>query len=484
MKKTYGILLIALFVSFVTFASTAVILSGRSLKKMYETSFDNTFYLLSSVVNEYLRHEEEVQEIEIDAFKGRSLRIAENPEYLHRSLLTDGLEGVWAFDGGPSRGTSYHRNIEAQVSSLYEEVLKGKNTHTLVSIGDKPFILLNTVSGSVDVLTLWETRAGSAWEISRLLDSLVVSSDLRYFSVLDKTQTPIVFGSLYENFLPIKGEGSHTVETPGGRIYQIEAQMGDRAVVAGFAVTSLERLQSANRLFVTFLVLIFVGLEGVLVFNFLRFERFKMLKEREIRIFKEVGALSTGFAHEFRNSLHTLALLARNLEGETRQVLGHEIDRMKTVMDSLKLIGSGETKKREIELSGLIDESISLLREQIADAEVEVDKVVDENTVIEGNRALLRTAFSNILQNGIEAGARNLTIKAFKKGNVLHVVFADDGGGISDELRDRIFDPFFSGKEQSGLGLYLAKRIVEVHGGRIGVRTSENTVFDVAMRTK
>jgi signal transduction histidine kinase len=412
------------------------------------------------------------------------VEIVESPEELDRSLLTDGLQGIWIFDGVSSRGISNYENLETEVIRLYEQMLKAKNAHTLVSIEETPFILSNTAKDSIDVLILSETRAGSALEISRLLDSLVVSSDLRYFAILDETQTPVIFGSLYENFLPLKGEGSHTVKTPGGKIYQIEARIDDRTVVAGFAMSSLEKVQSVNRLFVTVLVLAFVALEGVLLFNFFRFDRFKMRKEREIHLFREIGALSRGFAHEFRNSLHTLSLLARDTHGEARDVLTHEIDRMKTVMDSLKLIGSGEIDKREIDVSELIDGSISLLRDKIADGNVAVEKVVAGGMTLHGNRSLLLTAFSNILRNGIEAGAKKLTIRALKRGNSLHVDFADDGDGIASELINRIFDPFFSLKEQSGLGLYLAKRIVEAHGGQIGVRSAGNTVIEIVLRVK
>jgi nitrogen-specific signal transduction histidine kinase len=484
MKKKYSLVLIVVFLSVAVFAFGVVTLTNRNLRKMYEASYDNTFYLISAVVDDYFRHEKEIQETETDAFRSRSVEVAESPGELDRSLLTDGLEGIWILNGVSSRGISNYENLEMEVIRLYEQTLKAKNAHTLVSIEETPFILSNTVSDSIDVLILSETKAGSALEISRLLDSLIVSSDLRYFSILDETQTPVIFGSLYENFLPMKGEGSHTVQTPGGNIYQIEARMDGRTVVAGFAMSSLEKMQSANRFFVTVLVLAFVALEGVFLFNFFRFDRFKMRKEREVHLFREIGALSTGFAHEFRNSLHTLSLLARDLHGEARDVLVREIDRMKKVMDSLRLIGSGRIDKQEIDISELIDGSISLLRGKMADGNVAVEKVVAGGTTLHGNRSLLLTAFSNILRNGIEAGAKNLTIRAFKKGNTLHVDFADNGEGIASELINRIFDPFFSKKEQSGLGLYLAKRIVEAHGGQIGVRSAENTVIEIAMRVK
>ncbi|MBA7667768.1 Sensor protein ZraS [subsurface metagenome] len=310
-----------------------------------------------------------------------------------------------------------------------------------------------------------------------MLDSLVTSSDLIYFSILDQNETPLIFSSLYENFLPLKGEGQHIIKTPQGNIFQIEEKISDKNFVSGFAMGPLLRIQSTNNLFLIFMISVFIVLEGILLFDFVKFEKFKIKKEKEVNVLKEIGALSTGFAHEFRNSLHTLSLLTKGLNEENKNILNEEIERMKSVMDLLRLIGTTEIDKKEIKISEILDESISLLKNMIALNNVRIEKNIDENIKVNGNRTLLVTAFSNLIKNSIESESKNIIIMASQKGSDIKIDFVDYGVGIDSEIIDKIFEAFFSKKGQSGLGLYLVKKIVEVHNGSIEAISNKNTVF-------
>jgi len=59
-------------------------------------------------------------------------------------------------------------------------------------------------------------------KISEIFDTIVASSDLMYFATLDENKNSIVFSTLYDEYLPIRGEGEHIVKTPAGNIYQLE----------------------------------------------------------------------------------------------------------------------------------------------------------------------------------------------------------------------------------------------------------------------
>ncbi|MDD5529939.1 MAG: ATP-binding protein [bacterium] len=314
-----------------------------------------------------------------------------------------------------------------------------------------------------------------------MLDSLVTSSALVYFSILDETQTPIIFSSLYNNFLPLQGEGTHIINTPKGRIFQIEKKIYGKNFVSGFTMSSLKKIQSQNNLFLIFIIIVFALLEITLLFNYIKFDKFKIRKEREVNLLKEIGALSTGFAHEFRNSLHTLSLLGNFLNEEEKNILYKEIDRMKLVMDSLKLMGKAEIEKKEVKVYELIDESLSLLQGVIS-SEIKVEKNINEKLVLYGNRLLLVTVFSNLLKNSIEADAKNISILAIENKNNLFIDFIDDGKGIDSKISDKIFEPFFSQKPQSGLGLFLARAIIEAHGGKIEFCKGKKTNFKIIFK--
>jgi signal transduction histidine kinase len=106
---------------------------------------------------------------------------------------------------------------------------------------------------------------------------------------------------------------------------------------------------------------------------------------------------------------------------------------------------------------------------------------IKEDIRIIGNRALLVTAISNIIRNSIEAGANHIEIRTRRKGQKTKIEIADDGTGIEQSMVGQIFDPFFSKKGQSGIGLYLTKRIIELHRGQVEFARNEKTVFIITL---
>jgi signal transduction histidine kinase len=107
-----------------------------------------------------------------------------------------------------------------------------------------------------------------------------------------------------------------------------------------------------------------------------------------------------------------------------------------------------------------------------------------------GDPELLRQALLNIVLNGFQSmphgGSLRIRIcpepKGTKEPKSARIAFTDEGTGIPEDVLPRIFEPFFTTKEKgTGLGLALAARIVEGHGGRITVRSKEGvgSTFDV-----
>ncbi len=98
----------------------------------------------------------------------------------------------------------------------------------------------------------------------------------------------------------------------------------------------------------------------------------------------------------------------------------------------------------------------------------------------------LRQALLNLLRNAREAmpGGGPIEVRVMGEGMGVVVDVDDRGGGISDEIRARVFDPFFSTKgEGTGLGLAITRHIVQAHGGSITCepRESGGTRFRIAL---
>jgi signal transduction histidine kinase len=96
--------------------------------------------------------------------------------------------------------------------------------------------------------------------------------------------------------------------------------------------------------------------------------------------------------------------------------------------------------------------------------------------VVIGHAGELLQVLSNLLSNSIDAPPLNgrLTIRVRKIKREVHLMVADDGHGIPETIRQRIFHPFFTTKKEhgTGLGLAISKSIVERHNGRIRARSS------------
>ncbi len=104
--------------------------------------------------------------------------------------------------------------------------------------------------------------------------------------------------------------------------------------------------------------------------------------------------------------------------------------------------------------------------------------------------AKLKQVFMNLLDNAIDAlhGRGQITVKTVHAPDYIYIYISDNGPGMSEDLINHIFDPFFSTKkddEGTGLGLYISKRIVERHQGEITVLSQEGpgTTFEIKLPT-
>ena len=118
-----------------------------------------------------------------------------------------------------------------------------------------------------------------------------------------------------------------------------------------------------------------------------------------------------------------------------------------------------------------------MTRQQALKSKVEIELDCPENLpLITGNSEHLKQAFLNFVLNALQVmpdGGR-LTIKGVVDQQLLRVAFSDTGPGISEELQARVFNPFYTTRQDgTGLGLAITHRIIDAHGGRILLESSE-----------
>jgi signal transduction histidine kinase len=199
-----------------------------------------------------------------------------------------------------------------------------------------------------------------------------------------------------------------------------------------------------------------------------------------------MGNLAAGVAHEIRNPLNAIAVGLQRLRLEFApaepaakteyagfvQLLREQVGRLNTLVDQfLTLARPLKLSLVEEPVAPIIAEVTGLLAPQAAQHGVRIEQAgAPERSRVRMDRAQLNRALLNILLNAIQAmpngGSATVTTEA--EGGVVRIRVADTGPGIAPENLDRILEPYFTTKEAgTGLGLALANKIIQEHGGEL-----------------
>jgi len=127
-------------------------------------------------------------------------------------------------------------------------------------------------------------------------------------------------------------------------------------------------------------------------------------------------------------------------------------------------------------IAQVVEAALRIHRKEIATKGIRLIRKLPGDMTMESHAGSMLQAFSNLIGNAVEAlpAQGTLQIRASCIDGQAHVLFADNGSGVSAAIRSKIFEPFFSTKRErgTGLGLGIAKAIVERYQGRIRSRTS------------
>ncbi len=210
----------------------------------------------------------------------------------------------------------------------------------------------------------------------------------------------------------------------------------------------------------------------------------------------ELGDLAAGVAHEIRNPLNAISIAAQRLlaefepkEGgeEFRSFAGQiksEANRLNEIVTRFLALARGHMSNgRTVNLSEIVRDICVLLHLDMEERRVSLDTAIAPDLHMTGAGDRLRQMVINLIKNSLEAcppGSGRIAVKLEKTNEGLILTVGDNGAGIPDELKNKIFNPYFTTKEKgTGLGLAIVHQIVEEHHGRIELLSppSGGTVF-------
>jgi two-component system, LuxR family, sensor kinase FixL len=201
--------------------------------------------------------------------------------------------------------------------------------------------------------------------------------------------------------------------------------------------------------------------------------------------------MMAGLAHESRNALQRThaCLELLQLKAEDRPDLLDLTADIEKAQDHLRYLFDEvrgyaapiRLKPEPVDLGKLLRETWQQLHQTRKGREARlVEAVVPFNLVCRADPVALGQVFRNILENSLSMCADPVIIQVqwaqvmYKSGHAIQAKLRDNGPGFSPEARARVFEPFFTTKIQgTGLGMAIAKRIVEAHGGEIAIGASQ-----------
>jgi len=221
----------------------------------------------------------------------------------------------------------------------------------------------------------------------------------------------------------------------------------------------------------------------------------RMLEEKQEQLERSAfwTELAAAMSHEIRNPLVAIKTFSQLLperyeeadfRAEFSQTVTSEVDRLNGIIDQINdFAHPHDLEFKQLDIRQAVKNGLDEALRSNASGGIWVDTAIDEELpAIEGDIDALADCFMHLIQNAMEALADHdgpritLTAKEFQDGDMpsgVAISIQDNGGGIPQEIRGKVFSPFCTTKARGmGLGLPIVKRTIVDHGGRVHIEST------------
>ena len=380
-----------------------------------------------------------------------------------------------------------------------------------VAIGARSFPGIIAVHANADYILNFRKEI----EVQKLIEELGRQSDIEHVALVDSHfkilahTDPRLINQRQDNplFVQIKASREplrRMVEQSDGAkhleiVKSLDANGSNLGFLAiGLSLKSMEDTwrRSLRSMLVFGLAILAVGVFGMAVIFYNQQSHQRKVKSLEAEISRqerlsELGNLAATVAHEIRNPLNSVSMGLQRLKAEFSPIQDHdeyarflnliqgEVQRLNAIIEQfLSLARPLSLKREKIAVDRFLHELITLAVGDAGSSNVSIDlKIAPGLPPLDADSNYLKQLLLNLILNGVQAMPQGgtLTVEAEADKYLLRLTVADQGMGIERPALTKIFEPYFTTKPNgSGLGLSIARRIAEAHGGKITVESEPN----------
>jgi two-component system, sensor histidine kinase FlrB len=216
-------------------------------------------------------------------------------------------------------------------------------------------------------------------------------------------------------------------------------------------------------------------------------------QQRQERL-SAIGEMTATLAHQIRTPLASALLYAKQLRSQTKTQkvpadhICNRLDEIARLIDDMLCYAGGARRVEEkFSISAMFTGIVDVFQNCVGEGQLNI-ALVRTDLSVAGNYDAIRGAVLNLVENAFQACDNNARVELGAEliGDRICLTVSDNGRGISADIKDRLFEPFFTTRPNgTGLGLAVVRAVAEAHGGEVIVDSSkEGSTFALCLRSE